>query len=108
MLEDGDNLDIALQHAQTAKAAMPNRPEVNDTLGWIYYKKNMTPQAIAALRDSVGRDSRNPVFYYHLGMAYAQSGDAVKARTALQQALSLRPDFPGADEARAALESLKK
>ena len=38
---EGANLDMALQLAQTAKAQLPNRHEVDDTLGWIYYKKGM-------------------------------------------------------------------
>jgi tetratricopeptide (TPR) repeat protein len=107
MSESGGNLDLALQHAQTAKAAMPNRPEVSDTLGWIYYKKNMPSQAIAALTDSAGRDPKNPLFFYHLGMAHAKAGNKEKARVALEKALSLRSDFPGSDEARETLQTLK-
>src|SRR5438045_3759599 len=30
--ESGENLDVALQLAQTAKAGLPDTPEVNDTL----------------------------------------------------------------------------
>ena len=36
---EGANLDVALQLAQTAKAQLPNQHEIDDTLGWIYYKK---------------------------------------------------------------------
>jgi Tfp pilus assembly protein PilF len=36
-------------------------------------------------------------------MAYVQSGDFTKAKGSLQRALSLRPNFEGADEARKAL-----
>ena len=106
MSERGDNIDVALQLAQTAKAAMPNRAEVSDTLGWIYYKKNMLPQATAALKESVGREPKNPVFNYHLGMAYAKAGEKEKARIALQQALKLKPDSDGANEARNTLATL--
>src|SRR5438477_3152572 len=35
--EDGGNLDVALQLAQSAKSGLPDSPEVTDTLGWIYY-----------------------------------------------------------------------
>ena len=39
MVESNGNLDVALQFAQTARARLPERPEVNDTLGWIYFRK---------------------------------------------------------------------
>jgi len=107
MIENGENADIALQLAQTAKARWPNRPEISDTLGWIYYQKNMLPQAIAALVQSVNREPKNPVFHYHLGMVYARSGDKAKARVALEQALKLRSDFEGAAEARKTLTDLE-
>ena len=39
-------------------------------------------------------------------MAYAQSGDKVKAKASLEQALKLQSDFAGADEARKTLTAL--
>ena len=107
MSEGGDNADVALQLAQTAKSQLPNRPEVSDTLGWIYYQKNMLPQATAALLQSVNRDPKNPVYHYHLGMVYAKSGDKVKAKTTLEQALKLKSDFDGAADARKTLTTLQ-
>jgi len=107
MLEGGENADMALQLAQTAKAQMPDRPEVNDTLGWIYYRKRMMPQAIAALQRSVDRDAKNALYHFHLGMIYAHNGDKEKARAALEQALKLSSTFDGAAEARQTLTDLK-
>jgi Flp pilus assembly protein TadD len=107
MAEAGENLDLALQYSQTAKAALPDRPEINDTLGWIYYKKGLTSLAIGSLRESVEKAPQNPLFHYHLGMAYAKHGDTRSARRALEQALAMSGSFPGADEARRALGELK-
>jgi tetratricopeptide (TPR) repeat protein len=103
----GEKLDLALQLAQTAKQRMPDRPEVNDTLGWVYYKKNLPDLAIAPLELSVRNDASNPVTHFHLGLAYAKAGQPAKARQALERALELKPDFDGADEARTTLASLK-
>ena len=50
MAEGGENLDMALQLAQAAKAALPDRAEINDTLGWIYYRKGLNTLAIASLK----------------------------------------------------------
>jgi Tfp pilus assembly protein PilF len=104
--ERGEQLDRALQLALTAKQQLPSHPSVSDTLGWVYYKKNIPQQAVALLEDSVKQDSGNPSYHYHLGMAYLQSGDQPKARQSLQQALRLKSDFSGADEARRALATL--
>ena len=68
------NLDVALQLAQTAKAALPNQPEVNDTLGWIYYRKGLIAPALTSLRESVATDANNPTSTYHLALAYQQNG----------------------------------
>jgi Flp pilus assembly protein TadD len=105
--ETGGNLDIALQLAQTAKAQLPDRPEVNDTLGWIYHKKGLSAMAVTPLLQSVQKDPTNATYHYHLGMAYAGSGEKDKARASLQKALSLDGNFSGAAEARHALSGLK-
>jgi tetratricopeptide (TPR) repeat protein len=105
--ETGGNLDIALQLAQTAKSQLPERPEVNDTLGWVYHKKGLSALAVTPLLQSVQRDPTNATYHYHLGMAYAGSGDNDKARASLRRALSLDGNFSGAVEARQALQGLK-
>ena len=104
--EDNGNLDEALQLAQGARAKLPESADVNDTIGWIYYKKNMAPQAIAALKESVDRSPRNPLFHYHLGLAYVQRGDRARARASFEEALRLGSSFPGADDARRQLGTL--
>jgi len=105
---NGTNLDLALQLAQTAARNAPEQPVVNDTLGWVYYKKNLTTLAIRPLEFSVGKAPGNPVFRYHLGLAYARLGDRDRARKALAEAIALNPDFDGAGDARTVLASLKR
>jgi tetratricopeptide (TPR) repeat protein len=100
------HLDEALELAQAAKAELPKVAAVNDTLGWIYYKKQLSTFAVRALTDSVDLDPSNPVHHYHLGLAYAQAGDDAAARRALDQALKLESDFQGAADARRVLATL--
>jgi tetratricopeptide (TPR) repeat protein len=102
----GGNLDEALRLAQTAKARLPNQPEVNDTLGWIYCQKGLASLAIAPLQASVVADPENRGYLAHLGMAFAKTGDKVKARDLLQKALAHGDDFAEAQEARKALIEL--
>ena len=103
----GERLNEALTLAQQAKEQMPNSHEINDTLGWVYYKKDMANLAVRPFETSVEQDPKNAIYHYHLGLAYAKAGDTGKARKSLEQALKLQPDFAGANEARAALGSLK-
>ncbi len=104
--ERGGNLDIALQHAQAAKAQLPDVPEINDTLGWIYYKKDLPELAIPPLEQSASKDPKNALYQLHLGLAYAKAGQKDKARTALEAALKLQPNLPEAEEARRALAAM--
>ena len=101
----GGNLDVALNLAEAAKKQLPDQPEVNDTLGWIYYKKNLPKLAIDALEQSVRKDTANPLYQFHLGLAYARHGEPAKSRAALERALAIDSRFPGADEARQTLAS---
>ena len=54
-------LDVALQMAQTAKSRLPNRHEIDDTLGWIYIKKNLSDSAISIFRDLVAREPQRAI-----------------------------------------------
>lgn len=103
LLESGENLDVALQFAQVAVAAMPNSANTLDTLGWIYFKKNLPAQAIPHLRQSVEKEPGNPIYHYHLGMAQMMAGDRPQGRATLERSLSLNSTYPGSDEARRAI-----
>ena len=106
MVEDNGNLDDALQLVQTARIKLPDSPEVNDTLGWIYYKKGLHSQAIAAFKQSVDKQPNTATFQYHLGLAAAKAGQFTQARQALEAALRLDPKSADAGEAKAALSRL--
>ena len=100
------NLDMALQLAQTAKSALPNRHEIDDTIGFIYYKKGLSSMAIDALTASTQKQPDNPTYNYHLALAQNQQGNKEEARRLLQKALSSKSNFEGADEAKKLLDSL--
>jgi tetratricopeptide (TPR) repeat protein len=106
LIEQGGNLDVALNYAQTAREQQPNDPSIADTLGWLYYKKNAYLLAIGLLKESVEKLPTNPFVQFHLGMAQYKNGDKENAKKALQTALKLDQNFPGADEARKALAEL--
>jgi tetratricopeptide (TPR) repeat protein len=91
LAEDGRDLDQALTYAQRARQQRPNDPDIADTLGWIYIRKNLSDNAIRIFRELTAKHDKNPIYHYHLGMALYQKGDRGGARQSLQQALTLRP-----------------
>jgi tetratricopeptide (TPR) repeat protein len=105
--EGGGNIDLATELAQTAKSQAPDQPAFNDTLGWIYYKKNLPDQAVPLFRQSLEKDADNALTHYHLGMAYAKMGEDSKAIGELKHALALDPKLSTADEARRTLKELQ-
>ncbi len=105
LAQEGTNLDRALNLAQVAKGRLPDDPDVNDTLGWVFYKKGLASLAIEPLEQSVKANPANPTFQYHLGFAYLKAGDNEKGRACLERALKLQPTSEMAAEARKALSS---
>jgi Flp pilus assembly protein TadD len=103
---EGQNLDFARQLAQTAVQQMPNSPEVYDTLGSVYLKQNLPALAVGPFGLSARQDPQNPLYHYHLGLAFAQMGDKAKAREALGRALALGKSFDEMAEAKRVLASL--
>jgi tetratricopeptide (TPR) repeat protein len=85
--EEGQDLDQALAYAQRAKQRYPQEPNISDTLGWIYIKKNMPDDAIRIYQDLLKKDPNNATFRFHLAMALFQKGDRATAKREGQQAL---------------------
>ena len=99
------NSYVALQLAQSAKQRLAQTPEIDDTLGYIYLKKNLPSMAIAPLEDAVKAAPKTPTFLYRLAVAKAQVGEKAAARNLLQRALALGT-FGEEKEARQLLASL--
>ena len=79
-----------------------------DTLGFVYYKKNLPSMAIREFQESIKLSGRNPLYHFHLGLAHAQAGDKASARRAIQEALRLDANFSEAAEARRLLTTLQE
>jgi len=91
ILETGGSPDEALTMAQQAKAKTPENPDVDDTVGWAYLKKNQTDVALQAFGSLVRKFPNQPTYHYHLGLAWLQKGDRPKGKAELQTALNLGP-----------------
>ena len=89
--EKGIDLDLAQTMAQTARQKAPNSPEIADTLGWIYIRRNLSEEAVRLFQDLVVKNPANAKFHYHYGMALYQKGDKPSTRVELQKALEDKP-----------------
>jgi Tfp pilus assembly protein PilF len=85
-----DRPDEALQYAQKALELGPDNPAAADTLGWIYYKKQIYPTAVYFFEKAVQKEG-TAIRKYHLGLAYAKVGDTALARKNITEALQSNP-----------------
>lgn len=106
-VERGENLDVALQLAQSAKAALPTNASVANTLGLAYYKKGLFSQALSEFKESAAGHPNDPAKQYYLGLAYLKNQHAPEARRALERALQLNPQFQYAADAKQVLATIK-
>jgi tetratricopeptide (TPR) repeat protein len=104
----GENLDRALQLATTAKQALPDNAEVDDTLGWVYYRKNLPALAVAPFEESLNKRPDTPEVLYHLGLTQARLGQTARARVLLERALTLNPTLASRDIGRETIASLAR
>jgi len=89
--EEGQDLDAALTMAQRARQGMPNSPDVMDTLGWIYLKKNLSDDAVRTFKELLATDPNRATYHYHYGMALLQKGDKPSAKRELEAAIRFNP-----------------
>ncbi|HEU4878212.1 MAG TPA: tetratricopeptide repeat protein [Gemmatimonadaceae bacterium] len=104
--ETGNNLDVALGLAKSATAQAPDQPEIMDTLGWVYYKKNQPELAIPLFENCVKRAPANASYHHHLGLAYLKAGRSAEARASFRRALANNPDATTANDANRALAQI--
>jgi tetratricopeptide (TPR) repeat protein len=85
--QGGANLDQAMTFAERAKKKYPNNPEIADTLGFIYFQKDLNPEALRIFRQAVQDQPNNATFHFHLAMALLKQGDKQGAREEAGKAL---------------------
>jgi Flp pilus assembly protein TadD len=106
-VESGHNLDVALDLARTAVSVAPDVPEVLDTLGWVYYKKQLPNLAVPLFERCVERAPTNASYHHRLGLAYMQAKDTARGRAAIERALALGLDRSAASDARRVLAEIQ-
>jgi tetratricopeptide (TPR) repeat protein len=102
---NGD-LDQALTYATRAKQRLPEHAEINDTLGVIYIKKNLTDNAIDTFRTLVVKAPQISTYHYHYAEALMQKGDRENAKKECQSALADKPKKQEEDQIRQLMAKL--
>ena len=83
------NLDQAMTFAERAKSQAPKSPDISDTLGFVYYQKNLNAEALRIFKQNVEDYPKNPTFRFHLAMALLRAGDKEAARDEAEKALKI-------------------
>ena len=95
LADQANQPDEALKYAQQAKELAPQDPAVEDTIGWVYYRKGLYAVAAEHLEAAVAKEP-NARRRYHLAMAYFKSGDRPRGTAQLNQALKMDATLPEA------------
>ena len=87
--EKYNDIDKALEMARRAKIAMPDSPNVSDTLGWIYHRRELFDMSVPLLQEAVKRDPAEPEYQIHLAASLFRQGKKDQAKSTLSSALKL-------------------
>lgn len=99
------DLDRAYELALKAIKLQPERPDVIDTLGWVYYLRGETDLAIAELEKAIERAPDSAIINYHMGMVLVKTNRLDEARERLKKAVA-QEDFSEREAAKKALKAL--
>jgi len=108
LVQDGRNLEEALQMAQGVRKRQPQNPDPADTLGWIYYKLDRAILAKPQAEFAVSKQPENGEFQYHLGEIYRKNSEPAKAAAALRKAVNSPKDFKEKSLAATALKEIER
>ncbi len=87
-----DQPDEALQYAQQAGEIAPDNATVEDTLGWIFYRKGVYRTAVDYLKNAVAKEP-TPRRQFHLAMSYMKLGEQDLGQKTLATALQKDPNL---------------
>ncbi len=98
--------DKALPLAEKLLSASENRPEVMDTVGWIFVQNGKQAEGLNLLRDAAVHAPHISQIRIHLAEALAKSGRKDEARKELERLLKENKNFAERDKAEALLKEL--
>jgi Tfp pilus assembly protein PilF len=101
---EGADLERANELARDAQAALPDDPEVLDTMGYVELRRGNPAVALVHLQraTTLAEEAGAPraVHFYHLGLAQRAARQNRSAAESFDRALALEPGFSEAARAR--------
>jgi tetratricopeptide (TPR) repeat protein len=108
----GESLPEATELAQEARANRPDSPQIADTLGYVYLRRDLGEAALvqfdAATELSEPQGTSWATAQYHRGLALRSLGREDEAIVAIEQALASGAEFGQSQEAHETLVELAK
>lgn len=89
-----NNYDKALEHALAEYNRRPKNIDVNETMAWVYYKRNECTKALPYLEAALVTHSMDPIFLCTAGLIYCKTGNTEKAKLMLNLGLKHDPVMP--------------
>jgi Tfp pilus assembly protein PilF len=89
--------DEASKLAQRAAELAPDNAAVQDTLGWVYYRKGNYTTALPYLKAAVTKEP-TPRREFHLAVCYLKSGNKDLGEKLLQKAIREDPKLPAKEQ----------
>jgi tetratricopeptide (TPR) repeat protein len=106
LAQTGGDMDKALELARRAKVGMPDNPAIDDTLGWIYFKRQLYDSAVPLFQSAVKANPEHAKYQYHLAAALLSSGKKDQAKVAMSKALKLDATLAKQDEVKKVMGAL--
>jgi Tfp pilus assembly protein PilF len=91
------NPDEALKLATQAATIAPDNATVQDTLGWVFYRKRIFRSAVQYLEMAVKKEP-TPRRQFHLGLTYLKCGDRDRGERTMELALRQDPNLLKAED----------
>jgi tetratricopeptide (TPR) repeat protein len=96
--ERGINLDEALELIKKAVKLAPERGYIRDSLGWVYFKKDMHNDALREIKKAAETMKDDPVVFEHLGDVYMKLDNKKAAMDAWEKSLKFHETEEGLKE----------
>ena len=97
-------LDEALKYAQKGVELAPDAPAVENTLGWVLYRKHLHSMALPHLEKAATKEP-SALRQCHLAMVYIEMGDQQRGQQSLLAAMKLNPNLPELKDAQMLLDN---
>lgn len=100
--DEGD-LDMALAIYSEANIKEPNNDETLFKMGYVLAKQERNEEALEYFKEALALDDKNPFTHLEMAKIYSKDTEVASARTHLNAALELDPEF---EQAQRALDKL--